>query len=191
MSPSLRGSGLKFRNNSSIYITSHVSLFTREWIEITSFAIVATYASRLPLYEGVDWNTYDAIYRLLNNGLPLYEGVDWNDLEGLFSDAASCLPLYEGVDWNGGTTIRHGVINSSPSLRGSGLKYQSAGRAENGITSPSLRGSGLKSKLMDCIRQQERVSLFTREWIEIAFQLSGRNFERSLPLYEGVDWNQP
>ena len=146
-----------------------VSLFTREWIEILEPTSLVSEKTRLPLYEG----------------------VDWNDLEGLFSDAASCLPLYEGVDWNGGTTIRHGVINSSPSLRGSGLKYQSAGRAENGITSPSLRGSGLKSKLMDCIRQQERVSLFTREWIEIAFQLSGRNFERSLPLYEGVDWNQP
>ena len=146
MSPSLRGSGLKFRNNSSIYITSHVSLFTREWIEITSFAIVATYASRLPLYEGVDWNTYDAIYRLLNNGLPLYEGVDWNDLEGLFSDAASCLPLYEGVDWNQNWWTVSASRNESPSLRGSGLKSLS--------NFPEETSSG--------------VSLFTREWIEIS-----------------------
>ena len=31
------------------------------------------------------------------------------------------------------------------------------------------------------------VSLFTREWIEIAATLRAAYFSRSLPLYEGVD----
>ena len=33
------------------------------------------------------------------------------------------------------------------------------------------------------------VSLFTREWIEIACSVRSSNWSNSLPLYEGVDWN--
>ena len=79
-SPSLRGSGLKSLfynvsaykyhrlplyegvdwNNTKSFkciMQSHVSLFTREWIEIPSgFAFFWCYYC-LPLYEGVDWNT--------------------------------------------------------------------------------------------------------------------------------------
>ena len=53
-SPSLRGSGLKYN---LAHVVSHfifVSLFTREWIEISSIFPMVFAFSRLPLYEGVD-----------------------------------------------------------------------------------------------------------------------------------------
>ena len=36
MSPSLRGSGLKFQHMDFYFYDFHVSLFTREWIEISN-----------------------------------------------------------------------------------------------------------------------------------------------------------
>ncbi len=144
----------------------------------------------LPLYEGVDWNMFITSF-CLNYSLPLYEGVDWNwsvrrgkrtgrpvslftrewieiikssacdsstfvslftrewiEIDGAFCRcfAASGLPLYEGVDWN--------------------PTYQ--WMTEKPVLSPSLRGSGLKwwcvLPLFCCVS----VSLFTREWIEMA-----------------------
>ena len=167
-----------------------VSLFTREWIEIIMLANRSERCLCLPLYEGVDWNTYDAIYRLLNNGLPLYEGVDWN--------LRTNFPCF----WK----------NASPSLRGSGLKWLGRAVFRCGILSPSLRGSGLKWGDYNTAWSNQFVSLFTREWIEISICWSGRErnnvslFTRewieikidglyppagtSLPLYEGVDWNR-
>ena len=55
--------------------------------------------------------------------------------------------------------------------------------------SPSLRGSGLKSSIRFWKRHPRHVSLFTREWIEIAPLLSACKSYLCLPLYEGVDWN--
>ena len=55
--------------------------------------------------------------------------------------------------------------------------------------SPSLRGSGLKLMQQMLYNIITEVSLFTREWIEI-FRSGHTNLELlSLPLYEGVDWN--
>ena len=54
MSPSLRGSGLKFgsyKGGINMYI---VSLFTREWIEIADNHAYQKIVEGLPLYEGVD-----------------------------------------------------------------------------------------------------------------------------------------
>ena len=89
------------------------------------------------------------------------------------------------------------------------MKYKHLVNYQNSRMSPSLRGSGLKSVLAYAMIITDKVSLFTREWIEIAFfrvplvvarspSLRGSGlkcylwdgevlaFER-LPLYEGVD----
>ena len=56
----------------------------------------------------------------------------------------------------------------SPSLRGSGLKCPlSRVRQTKDNKSPSLRGSGLKLQIFRRCCCSSRVSLFTREWIEI------------------------
>ena len=55
----------------------------------------------------------------------------------------------------------------SPSLRGSGLKYWQICRPVYQSPSPSLRGSGLKLQGNPRKAKHHRVSLFTREWIEI------------------------
>ena len=60
----------------------------------------------------------------------------------------------------------------SPSLRGSGLKLTSDHTFLQMMVSPSLRGSGLKSILRRINRADAPVSLFTREWIEILIFLS-------------------
>ena len=53
--------------------------------------------------------------------------------------------------------------------------------------SPSLRGSGLKYYRATLRRTVKRVSLFTREWIEIAATKAVAACAKGLPLYEGVD----
>ena len=60
-------------------------------------------------------------------------------------NANQSLPLYEGVDWNPEVQLSSPPPSKSPSLRGSGLKLQIFRRC--------------------CC--SSRVSLFTREWIEI------------------------
>ena len=101
------------------------------------------------------------------------------------------------------------IASSSPSLRGSGLKFESACLFTGGFASPSLRGSGLKSgqadqlSLPSCVSLFTRewieivppvrlplssnVSLFTREWIEILMRTAKSSSTARLPLYEGVD----
>ena len=54
-------------------------------------------------------------------------------------------------------------------------------------TSPSLRGSGLKSCSLPIWGTLQRVSLFTREWIEIISSVSTLTDHLGLPLYEEVD----
>ena len=53
-SPSLRGSGLKSPNRQVVSNRHIVSLFTREWIEMTNHPTYCQNHLRLPLYEGVD-----------------------------------------------------------------------------------------------------------------------------------------
>ena len=77
-SPSLRGSGLKFRYRLQNLRPSH----------------------RLPLYEGVDWNFSNRRKECVWICLPLYEGVDWNSNGNRHGNRCRGLPLYEGVDWN-------------------------------------------------------------------------------------------
>ena len=123
----------------------------------------------LPLYEGVDWNTYNRFIITVSRSLLLYEGVDWNKFcHNLIISVQQCLPLYEGVDWNNyiltlqsndfclplyegvDWNCQNGVFDcykaASPSLRGSGLKLVYACLYVSSRRSPSLRGSGLKSQ---------------------------------------------
>ena len=144
-----------------------VSLFTREWIEIATLAGVDN-SSTVSLFTrewieiGYTGNLSDFSWRL-----PLYEGVDWNVHRPQYYHMCCSLPLYEGVDWNA----------CPDKFRLSCPK------------SPSLRGSGLKSLRMLWIISTPIVSLFTREWIEITNCCFIIHLIQSLPLYEGVDWN--
>ena len=143
-----------------------VSLFTREWIEIGSVGCVVFVKpspslrgsglkffrsdrrcsrSSLPLYEGVDWNQSWKHASHYCKGLPLYEGVDWNRYTCVICCCSVGLPLYEGVDWN----------------------FISQLDAQKEKKSPSLRGSGLKCPGDYLLEKDAKVSLFTREWIEI------------------------
>ena len=100
-------------------------------------------------------------------------------------------------------------VSPSPSLRGSGLKLDNETEYAKSLESPSLRGSGLKFDVSYAETVSTYVSLFTREWIEIAMldvkftpnespSLRGSGLKLysmfpsakavlGLPLYEGVD----
>ena len=65
-SPSLRGSGLKCQPYRQGSCCHWVSLFTREWIEMTDLPQLCTHSTGLPLYEGVDWNALAAEHSSLN-----------------------------------------------------------------------------------------------------------------------------
>ena len=67
--------------------------------------------------------------------------------------------LHKRLKWDG--------LCRSPSLRGSGSKWEAEYNGNHFTESPSLRGSGLKSTYLAFGNQMARVSLFTREWIEI------------------------
>ena len=54
VSPSLRGSGLKWKSDGKAVFIEVVALFTREWIEMMSGSGVGVGSGCLPLYEGVD-----------------------------------------------------------------------------------------------------------------------------------------
>ena len=56
-------------------------------------------------------------------------------------------------------------------------------------TSPSLRGRGLKLLSIWKSRTAPLVALFTRAWIEILQMKAYRLWKTRRPLYEGVDWN--
>ena len=121
--------------------------------------------------------------------LPLYEGVDWNWTDHHKKGAWRSLPLYEGVDWNSNNGTKTTLTLWSPSLRGSGLKLCQKQLSRQPIWSPSLRGSGLKYSMGLNRADAAKVSLFTREWIEMLGGVRSAELSISLPLYEGVDWN--
>ena len=209
-SPSLRGSGLKSLLSSQCPLQS----------------------IGLPLYEGVDWNRWDIIRINQKRCLPLYEGVDWNCGYAAIRSAtfsvslftrewiemnryckpapAVRLPLYEGVDWNMVITSFFLNCSTSPSLRGSGLKWQAVMSAKSLMLSPSLRGSGLKyTRRIIRIFYVQSPSLrgsglklsanqhLSNQVLSPSLRGSGLKFfclwllpdSHCLPLYEGVDWN--
>ena len=170
MSPSLRGSGLKFQHMDFYFYDFHVSLFTREWIEISNpslgdkpirvslftrewieipvATVTETDAGGLPLYEGVDWNIFSIT--LVTKATCASPSLRGSGLKYQFFlrvvQDPQCLPLYEGVDWNCGCDRKNNQSSVSPSLRGSGLKFSASNIVLLAFVSPSLRGSGLKSK---------------------------------------------
>ena len=99
-SPSLRGSGLKSPSLAAVELQllspslrgSGLKLLPDIWLDWCAW--------RLPLYEGVDWNSQQHGSFKQPFGLPLYEGVDWNHHCLHHAHSAYCLPLYEGVDWS-------------------------------------------------------------------------------------------
>ena len=144
-SPSLRGSGLKYHRRTWRCDRRRVSLFTREWIEITVVKM-----------GNLDGHTSPS---LRGSGLKLCLAARQR--------LAGRLPLYEGVDWNQSWKHASHYCKVSPSLRGSGLKLYfsrcrwrkrwvslftrewieisvSTDSVRQRSTSPSLRGSGLK-----------------------------------------------
>ena len=188
MSPSLRGSGLKYPSHRLCNIDTG-----------------------LPLYEGVDWN-FPVISVCLVVAVSLFTR-EWieiaiPDVPTKTSESPSLRG--SGLKFLSGTPT--GGKYESPSLRGSGLKLWLYYTTFVALESPSLRGSGLKSALHREAPTLTWVSLFTREWIEIESRLRKENWlirspslrgsglklqrdilfsvnRRSLPLYEGVDWN--
>ena len=145
-SPSLRGSGLKSSEQAMHTLNRAVSLFTREWIEISFCGRCSNFSDCLPLYEGVDWNSVIGFaVDLCRTGLPLYEGVDWN-----CRIRVCTLPTVVSLFTREWIEIKVAVIGLLACIK-----------------SPSLRGSGLKSSLCAGTSFPARVSLFTREWIEI------------------------
>ena len=85
----------------------------------------------------------------------------------LSSAVTLCLPLYEGVDWNNCCCNLWQRLHQSPSLRGSGLKYNS--KSENLC-------------MFLCLPLYEGVDWNTFSTAEFIMYFC-------LPLYEGVDWN--
>ena len=166
---------------------------------------------RLPLYEGVDWNCLPDWLLQRANWSPSLRGSGLKFLQKVWN----CFTVYTVSlftrEWIEIEPLSVSAASQpSPSLRGSGLKYKHLVNYQNSRMSPSLRGSGLKSVLAYAMIITDKVSLFTREWIEIAFfrvplvvarspSLRGSGLKSSgqttpasrtgLPLYEGVDWN--
>ena len=150
MSPSLRGSGLKWCSPHGLHGCFTVSLFTREWIEIQPQGDIIIPISSLPLYEGVDWNVGMRKKTVTAHGSPSLRG------SGL---KLSQHDRYRRTAWG------------SPSLRGSGLKFWCYPLSIQIFSSPSLRGSGLKLIDRSQLAKKLKVSLFTREWIEISWKV--------------------
>ena len=189
-----------------------VSLFTREWIEIPPVKSSTFVCKSSPSLRGSglkcqNWRwTKFCLWSpsLRGSGLKsrrnhLCINAVWVSLFtrewieictlSLIAVQISGLPLYEGVDWNTLYCIIFSFPRPSPSLRGSGLKSEPPTVPDPIRSSPSLRGSGLKSIVTAPIHTTAPVSLFTREWIEMSSNLFPCNSHKSLPLYEGVDWN--
>ena len=150
---------------------------------------------RLPLYEGVDWNITVSWQLAAWKSLPLYEGVDWNP-ERTSDSAAGQVSLFTR-EWieiasvglqpcrmmNVSLFTRewieiiapirwHWPLITSPSLRGSGLKYYTFVGDLHEIGCLPLY-EGVDWNCIDCSgRSIVCVSLFTREWIEIRLPCS-------------------
>ena len=168
MSPSLRGSGLKSISGGISGINTSVSLFTREWIEIQPHKGTHSNCNPSPSLRGSGLKSVVKTCKPLLQGSPSLRGSGlksvhlrnlllfrWSpSLRGsglkfvLVCEALASvhrLPLYEGVDWN----------------------FISQLDAQKEKKSPSLRGSGLKCPGDYLLEKDAKVSLFTREWIEI------------------------
>ena len=166
-SPSLRGSGLKLRMVRPHRRESLSPSLRGSGLKLIIPYLVVLCKCRLPLYEGVDWNVLIApIRHIIRVSLFTREWIEISNRAGYSLGAMVSLftrewiempaiqarlvlplglPLYEGVDWNCNQRICLTHNSTSPSLRGSGLKWPTF---HNFVPIPL-------------------VSLFTREWIEM------------------------
>ena len=145
----------------------------------------------LPLYEGVDWNCQNGVFHRYKAASPSLRGSGLKSTARCIPSLVGiCLPLYEGVDWN----IKHmsclqTAYSRSPSLRGSGLKLHFVHNpSPNCLCLPLYEGVDWNFRSFS-VCWISRVSLFTREWIEISAVPGTPLGSACLPLYEGVDWN--
>ena len=122
-----------------------VSLFTREWIEMTGLDAMTMQGFSLPLYEGVDWN--------------------WTTRRSMQTCWKSPSLRGSGLK-SSGVSKRTNLFFVSLFTREwiEIFCWTNANKCEQ---SPSLRGSGLKLPVQGRTASHAEVSLFTREWIEI------------------------
>ena len=144
-SPSLRGSGLKFLSRLWLPVVTAVSLFTREWIEIV-FCATLSESRQSPSLRGSGLKCLHAIYADSGQRVSLFTR-EW--IEIVF-----CATLSES--------------RQSPSLRGSGLKSPHLQKSVMRCGLPLYEGVDWNcSVTVNCLCFNW-VSLFTREWIEMA-----------------------
>ena len=80
------------------------------------------------------------------------------------------------------------IKKTSPSLRGSGLKYLTFAKFHIVLKSPSLRGSGLKFRCCCVPHFQSKTSPSLRgSGLKCLVHLTPTECFQRLPLYEGVD----
>ena len=146
----------------------HVSLFTREWIEIPAPSRCLIFAVCLPLYEGVDWNLrgLGLLCKCLQVSLFTREWIEISTFPKKSNFRRVSLFTREWIEiiFDSAKINR---ANCLPLYEGVDWNCQPRFTCQNGITSPSLRGSGLKCNLHPDKKGGRNVSLFTREWIEI------------------------
>ena len=105
-----------------------------------------------------------------------------------FFSERHCLPLYEGVDWNAQFPFCKTVLFVSLFTREwIEIAKLQALTNHNSVSLFTREWIEIDSKRSPV--SAYRVSLFTREWIEMSRPRIFLTLVRSLPLYEGVDWN--
>ena len=169
-SPSLRGSGLKYQDFLTHNQLLFVSLFTREWIEISCKRTTQERLRASPSLRGSGLKFCKSRHIPFCNLSPSLRGSGLKYrlplAGGLFLVVSLFTREWIEIQPQGDIII---PISMSSSLRGSGLKSRTAPKSDWFTASPSLRGSGLKSHIILYSPYTIYVSLFTREWIEILY----------------------
>ena len=160
--------GVDWNHSSSIKkAIAGVSLFTREWIEISIPIAKPSSQSPSPSLRG--------------SGLKFFK-----------PQKGMCLDLSPSLRGSGLKFQRQPSrkqMQGSPSLRGSGLKLVCACLYVSSRRLPLYEGVDWNWLWSSQSAERFLVSLFTREWIEIIVVDNPPFSILGLPLYEGVDWN--
>ena len=146
-----------------------VSLFTREWIEIpVMFFSLRVSPVSLFTREWIEINSIDKVIEK-QHAVSLFtrEWIEMTGLDAMTMQGFS-LPLYEGVDWNWTTRRSMQTCWKSPSLRGSGLKSSVVSKRTNLFFVSLFTREWIEMLKRHSWKPDCHVSLFTREWIEIS-----------------------
>ena len=200
-------------NKSSCIPLYRVSLFTREWIEISPMLTGITMSRSLPLYEGVDWNmTRISVFAhrfkspsLRGSGLKSHQTIqkkswrnvslftrEWIEMLSVGRRSACIWVSLFTREWIE-MLISCGFIKSI--CRVSLFTREWIEMASAVANYPYGLGVSLFTRewieiIRFCASVGElNVSLFTREWIEIGYPSNAVAVQDSLPRYEGADWN--